>query len=60
MAEITYTPIEFAAAERISRAMLYKLWSQGKGPKFYLIGNRRRISEQARTEWRLAREAEAA
>jgi hypothetical protein len=50
----SYTPDTFAAAESISRAMLYKLWRQGKGPSFYLIGNRRRITEQARREWQAA------
>ena len=57
--EKSYTPYELAAAERISRAMLYKLWSQGKGPRFYLVGNRRRIAEKSRLEWRRQLEANA-
>jgi hypothetical protein len=53
----SYTPYELAELERISRAMLYKMWKQGKGPRFYCIGNRRRISEEARIEWRRKLEA---
>jgi hypothetical protein len=55
----SYTVNEFCAAERISRAMLYKIWDQGKGPRFFYIGNSRRISHQARLEWRERLEAEA-
>ena len=51
---------EFCEAERITRGMLYKLASQGKGPKFYQIGNRRRISPEDHKEWREARKAETA
>jgi hypothetical protein len=56
--DVSYTVSHFCEAEEISRAMLYKLWKQGKGPRFYLIGNRRRITPEARTEWQQAREAE--
>jgi hypothetical protein len=54
----SYTVEEFSEAERMSRSMLYKLWSQDKGPKFYWVGSHRRISHQARIEWQQAREAE--
>jgi hypothetical protein len=47
----SYTVSTFCAAEHISRAMLYKLWSQGQGPRYYMVGNRRRITHQARIEW---------
>jgi hypothetical protein len=62
MSDPSYTVSEFCAAERISRAMLYKLWSQGKppfgkGPAFYYIGSVRRISHEARIEWQKSREA---
>ena len=40
----SYTVKGFCAAERISRGMLYKLWSEGKGPHYYLVGTVRRIS----------------
>ena len=49
--EASYTIDEFCEAERISRAMLYKLWCQGKGPRFYYVGTVRRISHEARLEW---------
>ena len=47
----SYTPETFAKAENISRAMLYLLWKRGQGPRYYQIGNRRRISYEARLEW---------
>jgi hypothetical protein len=40
--------------------MLYRMWSEGNGPRFYYIGSSRRISHQARIEWRERLEAEAA
>jgi len=49
--EASYTIDEFCKAERISRAMLYKLWSQCKGPRFYYVGTVRRISHEARLDW---------
>jgi hypothetical protein len=45
--------------ERISRAQLYKEWRENRGPRFYLVGSHRRISHEARVEWRRQREAEA-
>jgi predicted DNA-binding transcriptional regulator AlpA len=51
---------EFCAAERISRSALYKLWNEGRGPRFFYIGATRRISHEVRVEWRRKREAEAA
>jgi hypothetical protein len=51
---------EWCRHRRLSRAMLYKLWRQGKGPAFYHIGTRRFISERADAEWLAEREAEAA
>jgi hypothetical protein len=54
------TPKEFCAAEKISRSMLYKLWGQGKGPRWFYVGTTRRISHEARQEWRRAGEAAAA
>jgi hypothetical protein len=55
----SYTINEFCQAERISRAMLYKLWAEGNGPKFFYVGTSRRISHEARIEWRQRLEAEA-
>ena len=53
----SYTVDEFAKAERMSRSMVYKLWSQGQGPRFYYIGTVRRISHDARIEWQRSMEA---
>jgi hypothetical protein len=56
----SYTIAEFCAAERLSRSMLYKLWSQGQGPRWFYIGTGKRISHEARTDWRRRRETQAA
>ena len=47
---------EFCALERTSRTQLYKLWAEGRGPRYYKNGNRRRITDEARVEWRRAME----
>jgi hypothetical protein len=60
--------LEFCAAEKVSRSELYKLWNQGrcaerpfgKGPRFFFVGVSKRISPEARADWRREREAEAA
>jgi hypothetical protein len=51
MPDQSYKIVEFCKAERISRGHLYKLWAQGKGPLFYMVGTVRRISHEARLEW---------
>jgi hypothetical protein len=51
---------EFCKAEKISRSMLYRAWSEGWGPKFYWVGVTRRITHRARLEWQREREAAAA
>ena len=51
---------EFCAAEKIGRTRLYQDWKQGKGPRFFYNGTRRRISAEARQEWRRKREQDAA
>jgi hypothetical protein len=58
--EPSYTINEFCAAERMSRAMLYRAWTEGWGPSFYWIGVTRRITHRARLDWQRQREAEAA
>jgi hypothetical protein len=55
----SYTVNEFCLAEKISRAQLYVDWANGRGPRFFYNGRSRRISHEARVEWRRAREAEA-
>jgi hypothetical protein len=57
MSTKSYTVVELADAERVSRAFIYKLWSQGQGPRYYMIGNRRRITEEMRIEWHRKLEA---
>jgi hypothetical protein len=54
------SPETFAFAEQISLGLLYKLWRQGKGPAYFYVGRSRRISHEARQEWRRQLEAEAA
>ena len=56
---LTYTIYEFCELERISRSHLYSLWKKGRGPTFYRVGSRRRISQQSREAWQREREAEA-
>jgi hypothetical protein len=51
---------EFCRAEKISRSMLYRAWSEGWGPRFYRVGVTRRITYRARLEWQREREAAAA
>jgi len=51
---------EFCQAEKISRSMLYRAWSEGWGPSFYRVGVTRRITYRARLEWQREREAAAA
>ena len=59
-ADASLTIAEFCAAEKVSRSKLYLLWAEGKGPRWFNIGTNRRISHEARQEWRREREAEAA
>jgi hypothetical protein len=55
----SYTVNEFCAAERICRTALYKAWREGTGPRFYLNGQHKRITHQARLDWQQARERAA-
>jgi predicted DNA-binding transcriptional regulator AlpA len=57
--DASLTVREFCKAEKISRSMLYRAWSEGWGPKFYRIGVTRRITHRARLEWQREREAAA-
>jgi len=58
--DASLTIAEFCQAEKISRSMLYRAWSEGWGPKFYWVGVTRRITHRARLEWQREREAAAA
>lgn len=57
--DASLTIAEFCAAEKVSRAKLYLLWAERKGPRTFNIGTKRLISAEARQEWRHAREAES-
>jgi hypothetical protein len=57
--EPTYSVDEFCAVEQICRENLYKAWREGRGPRYYYNGARRRISHQARLDYQREREAEA-
>ena len=58
--DASLTIAEFCQAEKISRSMLYRAWSEGWGPKYYRVGVTRRITHRARLEWQREREAAAA
>lgn len=51
-----YDTLEFCAAHKISRSMLYELWHDGIGPRFYRIGTSIRITGEAAADWRRERE----
>jgi hypothetical protein len=57
--ETSYTIQEFCKAEHISRTLLYRAWREGWGPRYHLVGSHKRISPEARREWRQDREAAA-
>ena len=49
----------FCAKHDMSRTKLYDLWSKGQGPRFFYVGNQRRISDEAAAEWRRSMELAA-
>jgi predicted DNA-binding transcriptional regulator AlpA len=55
-----YSVDEFCSAHAISRAMFYKLRSEGKGPKTMSVGSRTLISLEAAADWRRLCEGVAA
>jgi hypothetical protein len=59
MPDKSYSVSELARAEGVSRAFMYVLWSRNEGPRYYTLGNRRRITEEQRQEWHREREAAA-
>jgi hypothetical protein len=56
----SYDIKDFCRLERMSKSKLYEDWEAGRGPRYYWNGKTRRISHEARVEWRRRREAEAA
>ena len=47
----------FCEDHETSRSQLYKLWKEGRGPRFYYNGNQRRITDEAEAEWLRAMES---
>jgi len=57
------TPKQFSVRYGISVPSLYKLWSEGRGPRWYYNdaeGGSRRITPEAGDEWQKERERVAA
>jgi predicted DNA-binding transcriptional regulator AlpA len=50
---------EFCKTHAISRAFLYKMHRDGKGPRFAKCGSRTLISAESAAEWRKGLEAAA-
>lgn len=48
----TYTVNSFCRAHNLSRACLYNLWGEGKGPRRMKVGRRTFISGEAAADWR--------
>jgi excisionase family DNA binding protein len=54
------TVAEWCEYRRLSRSMVYKLWSEGRGPATHFVGTKRLVSSEADAAWLSEREAEAA
>ena len=48
----SYSVSDFCGAHGISRALLYKLLRDGRGPRIMKVGRRTLISREAAEEWR--------
>jgi hypothetical protein len=55
---VAYTINEWCGRERVSRTHLYHLWKIGMGPRYYRVGNQRRISGEASDDWRKMMQAQ--
>jgi len=53
-----YTVSSFSEEHHISRSYLYRLWSEGRGPRRTKLGRRTLISGEAAAEWRRRMETE--
>jgi hypothetical protein len=53
------TIAEWCALRKVSRAMLYKLWAMGLGPRRHYAGTKVLISPTADAKWLAEREAAA-
>lgn len=47
-----YSVDSFCDAYGIGRTLLYRLWSEGKGPRRMKVGERTLISREAAARWR--------
>ena len=54
----TYSVNAFCEAHHISRAYLYRLWNEGRGPRRTKIGRRTLISRESAAAWRRRMEQE--
>jgi hypothetical protein len=50
--KVAHSIDEFCVSHGISRAMFYKILSQGRGPRVMKVGTRTLISEEAAAAWR--------
>lgn len=53
-----FTISGFTAEHHISKAFLYKLINEGKGPRLMKVGRRTLISYEAAADWRAKMEAQ--
>jgi len=53
-----YSIPQFCDAHHISRAYLYQLWNEGRGPRRTKLGRRTLISGEAAADWRRRMERE--
>lgn len=51
-----YSIEDFCAAYSLSRSMLYKMWRQGIGPRYFKIGKRVLMTVKAVEAWQRERE----
>ena len=56
---MSFTIDEWCKHRRIGRWKLYEFWKQGRGPRFYMNGPRRLISDEADADWIKEQEAAA-
>lgn len=57
MEQPVFTVAEFCAVHRISRTRLYQEWKNGTGPRFFNVGAKILIRDEAAADWRREREA---
>ncbi len=50
--QLAFSVREFCEAHSLSRALFYKLLSQGKGPRLSKVGSRTLITAEDAADWR--------